>query len=136
VALGPAAAILQGPSGSGKSDLALRFVLETPVSLKPALVSDDQVLVERTGDRLIVRPPSTIAGQIEVRGVGIVSLPHVTEADLRLVVQLTHPDDVPRLPVPGEETAEFQGIVLPSLRLAPFESSAPLKLRLALVERI
>jgi hypothetical protein len=67
-----------------------------------------------------------------VRGVGIVPVPHLPQAELRLAIQLTHPDDVPRLPVIGEETAEIQGIALPLLRLAPFEASAPLKLRLAL----
>jgi HPr kinase/phosphorylase len=132
VALGRVAAILQGPSGSGKSDLALRFVMQTPPPLEAALVADDQVLVQRQGDRLFARPPATIAGKIEVRGLGIVSLPHLAEAELRLIVPLSDPDDVPRLPRLGEETVSIHGIALPVLRLAPFEASAPLKLRLAL----
>jgi HPr kinase/phosphorylase len=137
VALGRVAAILQGPSGSGKSDLALRFVMQrfvmqTPPALEAALVADDQVLVQREGDRLLARPPATIAGKIEVRGVGILSLPHLAEAELRLIVPLCDPDDVPRLPRLGEQTSDIQGIALPLLRLAPFEASAPLKLRLAL----
>lgn len=126
------AAILRGPSGSGKSDLALRFVLETPASLNAALVSDDQVCVARTGERLLASPPAAIAGKIEVRGVGIVSIPHVEQAELRLAVNLCHPDDVPRLPLIGEETEDIQGIAVAVLHLAPFEASAPLKLALAL----
>jgi HPr kinase/phosphorylase len=132
VALGRFAAILLGPSGSGKSDLALRFALDTPPIFDAALVSDDQVLVERVGDRLIARPPATIAGRIEVRGLGIVSIAHRPEAELRLAIRLADRADVPRLPQPGEQTADFQGVTVPLLRLAPFESSAPLKLRLAL----
>jgi HPr kinase/phosphorylase len=132
VALGRVAAILQGPSGSGKSDLALRFVMQTPPPLEATLVADDQVLVRREGGLLLARPPATIAGKIEVRGLGIMSVPHLAEAELRLIVPLCDPDDVPRLPRLGEETADIHGIALPVLRLAPFEASAPLKLRLAL----
>lgn len=132
VALGPRAALLRGPSGSGKSDLALRFVMETPTGLGAALVADDQVFVERHGDRLIARPPATIAGKIEVRGIGIVAVPHWPEAELRLLVDLADPADVPRLPVIGEDSEALFGLSLPVLKLAPFEASAPLKLRLAL----
>jgi HPr kinase/phosphorylase len=132
VALGGIAVVLKGPSGSGKSDLALRFVLDSPAGSDVRLVADDQLLVQRDGDRLIARPPATIAGQIEVRGVGIISLPYLPEAELRLVVQLSQPADVPRLPELGSETVELLNIALPVLRLAPFEASAPLKLRLAL----
>jgi len=133
VALGPVAALLQGPSGSGKSDLALRFALETPLALDAALVSDDQVLLERAGSRLIARPPAAIAGKIEVRGIGIITLGFRAEAELRLVVCLADDAEIPRLPTLPEQTAEFCGISLPILRLAPFEASAPLKLRLALL---
>jgi HPr kinase/phosphorylase len=133
VALGPIAALLQGPSGSGKSDLALRFVMEMPPQLDAALVSDDQVLVERAGDRLIARAPDTIAGKIEVRGVGIVAIAFRPEAELRLLVRMSTASDVPRLPEVGAETGELCGLRLPLIALAPFEASAPLKLRLALM---
>lgn len=133
VALRKVAALLRGPSGSGKSDLALRFVLGTPPELAAALVSDDQLLVERVGDRLIARPPATIAGKIEVRGLGIVELPYLADAELRLIIRLVDRAEVPRLPDPATaETSALHGIVLPVLALAPFEASAPLKLRLAL----
>ena len=132
VALGSRAALLVGPSGSGKSDLALRFVLASPPGLDAALVADDQILLERSGDGVVARPPATIAGKIEVRGIGILDLPHRPEAVLRLVIRLVDPDDVPRLPDPGAERESYCGVALPVLALAPFECSAPLKLRLAL----
>jgi HPr kinase/phosphorylase len=132
VALGRFGALLRGPSGSGKSDLALRFVLETPPLLDAALVSDDQLLVERAQGRLIARPPATIAGKIEVRGLGIIELPFRAEAELRLLIRLCEPADVPRLPELSAESASLCGVSLPVLALAPFEASAPLKLRLAL----
>jgi HPr kinase/phosphorylase len=132
IAIGSRAALLRGPSGSGKSDLALRFALETSSLFDAALVADDQVLIERDGGRLIARAPATIAGKIEVRGLGIVTLPFRSEAELRLVIDLSDPDDVPRLPAIEEQAEAFHGLRLPLLRLAAFEASAPLKLRLAL----
>ncbi len=135
VALNSVAALLQGPPGSGKSDLALRFVIGPAAAQGSTLVADDQVLLERTGDRLIARPPATIAGKIEVRGVGILDLPFRQDAELRLVIRLTTREEVPRLPELGTETAEICGVTLPVLTLAPFDASAPLKLRL-LLERL
>jgi HPr kinase/phosphorylase len=132
VALGPNAAILEGPSGSGKSDLALRFIYGTPPDLAPALVSDDQVHVALKDGRLIANPPKQIAGLIEVRGVGIVSVPFRGEAELRLLVRLVDPPEVPRLPPSPAPVQTLFGIDLPVMLLTPFESSAHLKLRLAL----
>ena len=132
VALGPAAALLIGSSGSGKSDLALRFAMMMPASQGPFLVADDQVLLEARGERVVARPPAALAGKIEVRGVGIMSLPHRPEAVVRLAVRLSDPDDVPRIPPLKPEMETFAGIALPVLRLAPLEASAPWKLRLAL----
>jgi HPr kinase/phosphorylase len=131
VALGRTAAILQGPSGSGKSDLALRFALQTPAELGAALVADDQVEVEARGGALFARPPAALAGKIEVRGLGIVTLAFRREAELKLVVQLAETDDIPRLPA-ELLAAPVCGISLPLMFLAPFEASASLKLILAL----
>jgi HPr kinase/phosphorylase len=131
VALGRTAAILQGPSGSGKSDLALRFALQTPAELDAALVADDQVRIEVRDGKLFASPPDTLAGKIEVRGLGIITLPFRREAELKLLVQLEEADNIPRLPT-APHAAPLCGIALPLLLLAPFEASANLKLRLAL----
>jgi HPr kinase/phosphorylase len=134
VALGRRAALLRGPSGSGKSDLALRFLFlarRGPAALEPpALVADDQVLVRRDGDRVLATAPESIQGQIEVRGVGIVNVKLVAEAEVVLVVDLVDPAQVERHP-PNLMT-RLAGADLPLLRLAPFELSAPIKLALAL----
>ncbi len=132
VALGPVAAILRGPSRSGKSDLALRFILDTPSSLGAALVADDQVRVEAREGRLIASPPAVLAGRLEVRGIGIVTLPYAHEAELKLIVDLVESEDVPRLPSESLPTAVICGLALPIQLLAAFEASASLKLRLAL----
>jgi HPr kinase/phosphorylase len=116
--------LLTGASGSGKSDLALR-ALEAGASL----VADDRVVLTRADGRLIAEPPPQLAGLIEVRGLGILRWPHLPRAELRLIVALVPPDQVPRLP--GEGVADHLGVVLPRLLLSPFEASAVAKLRLA-----
>jgi HPr kinase/phosphorylase len=134
VAFGRRAALLRGAPGAGKSDLALRFLALPPDGgAKPMLVADDQVFAEpRANGMLIVSTPPTIAGKIEVRGLGIVEVQFQAEAELVLVCDLVDAKDVPRMPPESPEVADIVGISLPALRLAPFEASAPLKLKMAL----
>ena len=138
VALGQHAALLRGGSGSGKSDLALRFLALGPEQdVQPELVADDQVWVEAKGDgSLIASPPETIAGKIEVRGLGILELPHRRQARLILVADLVSADECPRMPPDPLERITLAGVVLPVVKLAPFELSAPLKLKLALLSAV
>jgi serine kinase of HPr protein (carbohydrate metabolism regulator) len=135
VALGRRAALLRGPSGAGKSDLALRFIaLGGGEEERPMLVADDQVFVTPDGHgRLIAAAPAAIAGKIEVRGVGIMEVPAVEEAELALVCDLVGPKEVPRLPPEPPERTVIAGVPLPTLKLEPFEASAPLKLKMALL---
>jgi HPr kinase/phosphorylase len=135
VALGRRAALLRGEPGSGKSDLALRFMaLPTEGKLQPHLVADDQVWVEACPDgALIVSAPQAIAGKIEVRGLGIVTVPFLAEARLVLVCNLVEAKDVPRMPPEPWERTVIAGVPVPMLRLDPFELSAPLKLKMALL---
>jgi len=132
VALGANAAILVGASCSGKSDLALRFVLSTPADLEPGLIADDQVRVSLSAGRLIATAPESIAGLIEVRGLGVIPLPARKTAEVKLIVRLVDPEAVPRMPPSPPPTQKVGGIDLPVLMLTPFESSAPFKLRLAI----
>lgn len=135
IALGGRAALLRGASGSGKSDLALRALAAPASSLVESsfgLVADDQVVIRATEDGLTVSPPDRLQGLIEVRGLGIVTVSHVSKARLSLLVDLVGPHQVERLPDPWP-TDVLLGVSLPVLRLAPFEVSAPLKLALALM---
>ena len=138
VALGPHGALLRGGSGSGKSDLALRFLaLEAEQDLQPRLVADDQVWVEAKGDgSLVASAPPTLAGKIEVRGLGIVEVPHREAARLALAVDLVLPQEVPRMPPDPFDRITLLGVAIPVVKLAPFELSAALKLRLALLSAV
>lgn len=127
VAIGSRGILLRGAPGAGKSDLALRLIAQGAV-----LVADDQIRLERFGGRLLASPPDSIAGLIELRGVGIRRLSYEAPVPLALVVDLILPEQVERLPEPA--TAEIEGVRLPLLGLAPFEASTPAKLILALDE--
>ena len=129
VALEGEGVLLRGPSGSGKSDLALRLI-----DAGARLVADDQTELTRAADGLVARSPAAIAGRIEVRGVGILRVPTVASAPLRLVVDLIAPERVERLPEP--QFCEYLQCSLPLLALAPFEASTPAKIRLALASLV
>ena len=108
--------MLTGPSGAGKSDLALRLLARGW-----RLVADDYTHVFASGGHLYGTAPATIAGRIEVRGVGILHQPSLAQARLGLVVALTA-DTVERLPESDCET-RF-GVDLPCVMLRGFEASA------------
>jgi serine kinase of HPr protein (carbohydrate metabolism regulator) len=136
IALGGNAALIRGAPGSGKSDLALRCLAIAPTALIPSptlLVADDRVHISRSGGRLKAEAPATIRGKLEVRGLGILSVPCVASAELALIADLTTPDRIERFPDPAPE-AEIMGVRLPLLYLAPFEAAAPIKLLLALAQ--
>ena len=117
--------LLRGAPGAGKSDLALRLI-----AIGADLVADDQVDLRAGSDGLLARVPDSIAGLIEVRGLGIHSLQYRSSIYLSLIVDLVASIQVERLPDPVVETIE--GVAIPRLLLDPFEHSAPLKLLLAL----
>jgi HPr kinase/phosphorylase len=81
----------------------------------------------------MVSAPQTIAGKIEVRGLGIVTLPFLAEVPLVLVCDLVHGNDVPRMPPEPWERTVIAGVPVPMVKLDPFELSAPLKLKMALL---
>ncbi len=136
IAMSASGALLRGAPGAGKSDLALRFIslfgARDGGNPGACLVADDQVLLSRDGQGLLARSPQAIAGRLEVRGVGIVEVPHCEDAPLTLIVDLAAAGAVPRLPPDPLPREDILGVHIPVLKLNPFEVSAPLKLKLAL----
>lgn len=116
--------LLRGPSGSGKSDLALRLIDQGAV-----LVADDQVLLRREGEAILADPPDILAGLLEVRGLGILHFPHRAGVPVGLVIDLAEPGGVERMPEP--ESLSLLDKPMPLYRVNAREPSAPIKVRLA-----
>jgi serine kinase of HPr protein (carbohydrate metabolism regulator) len=125
VAINGRAVLLCGVSGSGKSDLALRLL-----DRGAALISDDYTELRRDGDRLFGSAPASIVGKIEIRGIGIIAWPAVSEAPIALCLVLDTPvERIPEDPLPRRL---FLGIDIPVLSINALEASAPIKVELAL----
>lgn len=129
VAVGGAGVLLRGPSGAGKSDLALRLI-DGGGADGPRLVADDRVDLTVQGGRIWARAPEPLKGLLEVRGVGIMPMKALDEIAIALVCDLVAPPLVERLP--EVVTVPILNLDIPFIRLAPFEASAPAKIRLAL----
>jgi len=124
VALEGRAVLITGISGSGKSDLSLRLL-----DRGFTLVSDDQTIVRKAGDRLVASAPATIAGKLEIRGVGIVEMATVEDVPVALLVELT--SDVQRLPDDSCERPVL-GVKIPLVSVDAMTASAASKVALAL----
>jgi len=118
------AVVIAGPSGSGKSDLALRLL-----DRGFTLVSDDQTTIKREADRLIASAPPNIAGKLEIRGIGIVDMDTVGNIPIALFVELT--SEIQRLPDENRERPVL-GVKLPLISIDAMSASAPSKVALAL----
>lgn len=123
VSIGGRGVMLLGPSGSGKSDLALRLIDRGAL-----LVSDDYTHIARSGSQLMASAPSTIAGRLEVRSLGIIPVDHIDDVAVALAVRLQH--DSERMP--ERQVEHFLGVPVRLLFLDPRPASAPLVVEHAL----
>lgn len=119
------AVLLAGRSGSGKSDLALRLI-----DRGARLVSDDYTVLENRDGILFADAPPQIAGQMEIRGVGLTELACAGATPVALMLTLDGPVD--RLPPDTIPTIMLEGVDIPTLPLAALEASAPIKAEVAL----
>ena len=116
--------LIAGGSGAGKSDLALRLIGQGW-----RLIADDYTWVWASSGALSATAPSTIAGLIEARGVGVTPTPFMPSVRVVLAIQCVA-DEPERLP--QAETRTVCGLAVPVLSLSPLHASAPLKVQAAL----
>jgi serine kinase of HPr protein (carbohydrate metabolism regulator) len=122
VAIDGRGVLITGTSGAGKSDLALRLIDRGAV-----LISDDQVELTARDGRLEAGAAPRIAGVIEVRGVGLVSMRHVHPVPVSLLIELGEPERMPEA-----RQRELCSVTVPVAVVDPREASAPIKVELAL----
>ena len=127
VLVGARAVLIRGPSGSGKSRLALALIAagEAGELRFARLVADDRCRLEPRHGRLLVRPAAELAGLIEVRGLGIRRLPFEPLAVVGLVVDLAAADG-DRLPEGTSQHVTLEGIEVARLAVAPGIEPFPL----------
>jgi serine kinase of HPr protein (carbohydrate metabolism regulator) len=117
------AVLFEGLSGTGKSDLALRLI-----DRGATLISDDYTLLVRSGDVLLARNPGAMAGKLEVRGLGIMTMPHVDDVAVSLVVRLGGEP----MRMPERRVRRIAGIPVREVALDAFQASAPIKVEMTL----
>lgn len=124
VAIHGRAMLIEGPPGAGKSSLALALIDRGAV-----LVGDDGALLEPEGNRLLASPHPNIAGLIEVRNLGLLTMPTTAAVPVALVLTL---DAAAPRHIETAETTTRAGVALPHVRLYPDTPALPLRAELAL----
>jgi HPr kinase/phosphorylase len=137
VAFGAIGVLLRGPSGSGKSSLALRLIDEqgyglSRKALRAELIADDQVEISRVGDQLFMAAPYVLKNRIEIRGLGILPLRAKAGARLRLLVDLKPAGEIERLPLEKQFFTAISGVSVRRIEIDGHEAAAAARVRAAL----
>ncbi|MEO1198320.1 MAG: serine/threonine protein kinase [Pseudomonadota bacterium] len=123
VAIGRSGVLMRGASGSGKSSLARGLLSQAGPSRFRALIADDQTKLTRAGSALIGSSPEAIAGRMEWRGLGILTVPALPRCRIDLVVDLVPAVSADRLP-PEPDEEMLLGISLPRHTLPSIAETA------------
>lgn len=125
VALGEAGVLIRGRSGAGKSSLAAVLIAAVrQAGHFAALIGDDRIRLSLQNERLVARGHPAIRGMIELRGQGIVSVPHEPAVVVRLVVDLLPEADIARYPDEEDREIELCGAKVSRLALPTERSSS------------
>ena len=118
--------LILGDSGSGKSDLALRLI-----DNGATLISDDVSICKKNLNNIYLYCPPEIKGLLEVREIGIITVPFVERIKLRLVVNLKSNNNER---FPKESSFRILGIKIPIINIEGKNSSAVAKIKVKLNE--
>jgi HPr kinase/phosphorylase len=128
VAVGGRGVLIRGAAGSGKSSLVLQLLTTD----RGALVADDRVVLRADEGRVTASAPRALAGLLEIRGQGILRLPHVSRVALELVVDMLPEANCPRMPEPNERSVELCGSRLRRIFIASGAADGAARVRAAL----
>lgn len=137
VTFGPVGVLIRGDPGSGKSSLCLRLLDSVgfglgSTALVAMLVADDQTQLRLSAGHVIASAPPALAGKLEIRGLGIVTVPFAADTWVRLVVDLVAAESSVRMPEIEALSVELCGMRLPRLMIHAAEADAAAKVRAAL----
>ena len=118
--------LILGDSGSGKSDLALRLI-----DNGATLISDDISICRKNSNNIYLYCPPEIKGLLEVREIGIITVPFVERIKLRLVVNLKSNNNER---FPKDSSFRILGIKIPTINIEGKNSSAVAKIKVKLNE--
>ena len=99
--------LIVGRSGSGKSSLAINLL-----ALGSTLVADDQCELVRKNNRFRISKPASLPKSIEIRGVGLVSVPIINETSLDWIVNM---DELEKERMPTPRFTEIGGFRVPTV---------------------
>ncbi|MDB5593317.1 MAG: hypothetical protein JWM36_278 [Hyphomicrobiales bacterium] len=106
--IGETGILIRGKSGAGKSSLVLALLdAAARRNLFARLVADDRVCLHMAGDRLLAAPHPAIAGLIEERGTGILSVPHESCVRISYVIDLVQSGGATNHPARLPEEADL-----------------------------
>ncbi len=117
VLVGPAAVLIRGAPGSGKSSLARALIDRADARLCARLIADDAVVLHACGGRLVATAPRPIAGLMETRCIGLVETQWEPRGLVRLVIDLVCEGAAERLPEEGRATETLLGVAMPRIEL-------------------
>jgi len=108
VLVGSDGVLIRGESGAGKSALALALI-----EAGARLIADDRLTLSACHDRLVATAPQATLGMIELRGRGVINVPHERSGIIRLVADIVRDEGLERMPEAHQLTASLLGIALP-----------------------
>ena len=115
-----------GNSGSGKSDLALRLI-----DSGATLISDDITVFSKSEKNIHLFGVENTKGLLEVRELGIITVPYIEGIRLRLVIKLTD-KEIER--IPKKNQTNLLGLKFPKLEINGKNSSSVVKVKVKLNE--
>jgi len=107
VLVGAEGVLIRGESGTGKSLLALALI-----ERGARLIADDRLMLSACHGRLVATAPAAIAGRIELRGRGVITMPHEQGGVIRLVADIVDDGGLERMPEPYDLSTTLLGVTL------------------------